>query len=160
MVCKCGIMHEIHANHWKKGWCILHHNIYVMEHYNKWLRFRLKNPLHKWQWLQHCKGHFTHETESQWPLHVKHSHWWKRWSRFKFASHYAWGTDIVSECKMDVKSTWIPTWHPMDHVLWSLGRFSKTTSWRYAQHKWETMALRTLITVDLFYFIVCGDPHE
>ena len=22
---------------------------------------------------------------------------------------------------MDVKSTWILTWHPMDHVLWSLG---------------------------------------
>jgi hypothetical protein len=25
---------------------------------------------------------------------------------------------------------------------------------------WETMALRTLITVDLFYFIMCEDPHE
>jgi hypothetical protein len=24
----------------------------------------------------------------------------------------------------------IPTWHPMDHVSWSLGLFSKTTSWR------------------------------
>ena len=24
----------------------------------------------------------------------------------------------------------------------------------------ETMALRTLIMVDLFYFIVCEDPHE
>ena len=22
---------------------------------------------------------------------------------------------------MDVKSTWIPTWHHMDHVSWSLG---------------------------------------
>ena len=31
-----------------------------------------------------------------WPwLHFKHSHWWERWSRFKFASHYAWGTNGV-----------------------------------------------------------------
>ena len=56
---------------------------------------------------------------------------WKRWSWSKFAaSHYAWGTDGVCECEMDVKSTWIPTWHRMDHVSWSLGPFSKTTSWR------------------------------
>ena len=25
---------------------------------------------------------------------------------------------------------------------------------------WETMALRTLTNVDLFYFIVCEDPYE
>ena len=30
---------------------------------------------------------------------------------------------------MGVKSTWIPTWHQMDHFSWSLGLFSKTTSW-------------------------------
>jgi hypothetical protein len=24
------------------------------------------------------KGHFTHETESLWPFHFKHSHWWKK----------------------------------------------------------------------------------
>jgi hypothetical protein len=40
------------------------------------------------------------------------------------------GPNGVCECKMDVKSTWIPTWHGMDHVSWSLGLFSKTTSWR------------------------------
>jgi hypothetical protein len=76
------------------------------------------------------KGQFTHETESPWPLHFKHSHRWKRRSWSKFALHYAWGTNGVSECKMDVKSTWITTWHPMDHVSWSLGLFSKTISWR------------------------------
>jgi hypothetical protein len=27
--------------------------------------------------------------------------------------------EYISECKMDVKSTWIPTWHRMDHVSWS-----------------------------------------
>ena len=76
------------------------------------------------------KGHFIHETESPWPLHFKNSYWWKRWSRSKFASHYTWETDIVCECKMDAKSTWIPTWHRMDNVSWSFGLFSKTTSWR------------------------------
>ena len=66
------------------------------------------------------KGHFKHETESSWPVHFKHSHWWK-WSRSKLASHYdAWGTNGVCECKMDVKFTWIPTWHWLDHVSWSL----------------------------------------
>jgi hypothetical protein len=76
------------------------------------------------------KGHLTHETESPRPLHFKHSHWWKWQSRSKFASHYAWGTNGVCECKMDLKSTSIPTWHQMDHVSWSLGWVSKTTSWR------------------------------
>jgi hypothetical protein len=37
-------------------------------------------------------------------------------------------TEYISECKMDVKSTWISTWHQMDHVSWSLGLFLKTTS--------------------------------
>ena len=41
------------------------------------------------------KGHFTHETESPWPFPFKHSHWWKRRSRSKFTSHYAWGTNGV-----------------------------------------------------------------
>jgi hypothetical protein len=76
------------------------------------------------------RGYFTHETVSPWPLNFKHSHWWKWRSRSKFASHNSWGTNGVCECKMDVKSTWIPTWHRMDHVSWSLGLLSKTTSWR------------------------------
>jgi hypothetical protein len=49
------------------------------------------------------RPHFTHETESPWPLHFRHSHWWKRRSRSKFTSHYAWGTNGVCECKMDVE---------------------------------------------------------
>ena len=53
------------------------------------------------------KGHFTHETESPVPLHFKHSHWWKRRSWPKLASHYAGGTNGVCECKMNVKSAWI-----------------------------------------------------
>ena len=70
-------------------------------------------------------------------------------------SLFEWGTSgVCEECKMDVKSTWIPTWHLwMDHGLWSLGLFSKTTSSRVGltQHR-EIMALRTLTKVGLFYF--------
>ena len=73
----------------------------------------------------HTKGHFTHETESPWPIHFKHSCWWKRRSRSKFASHCARGTNGACECKMGVMSTRIPTWHQMDHVSWSLGYFHK-----------------------------------
>jgi hypothetical protein len=73
---------------------------------------------------------WPHKIESPWPLHSKHSHWSKRRSRSKFPSHYARETDGICECKMDVKSTWVPTWHRMDHVSRSLGLFSKTTSWR------------------------------
>jgi len=47
------------------------------------------------------KGHFTHEIESPWPLHFKHSRWWKRRSRSKFTSCYTWGTNIVCEVYID-----------------------------------------------------------
>jgi hypothetical protein len=41
----------------------------------------------------------------------------------------------------------------MDHVSWSLGLLSKTTSWLLTlTQNWETMAPQTLPTVDLFYF--------
>ena len=77
--------------------------------------------------LNATKGHFTHEAEGPWPIHFKHSHWWRRWSRSRFASsHYAWGNNGVCKCKMDVVSIW----HWVDHVSWSLGLFSKPTSWK------------------------------
>ena len=81
-------------------------------------------------WGIPTKGHFTHETDSTWPFHFKHSQWWKRQSRSKFTSHYAWGTNGVCECKMDIKWTLVPMWYQMYHVSWSLGFFSKPTSWR------------------------------
>ena len=58
------------------------------------------------------EGHFTHEIASPWPLHFKHSHWWNKRSWSKSLLHtYTWGTNGAWECKMSVKSTWIPTWH-------------------------------------------------
>ena len=41
-----------------------------------------KNPIDQSTW--------STATEGLWPLHFEHSHWWKRWSRSTFASHYAW----------------------------------------------------------------------
>ena len=77
----------------------------------------------------HIKLRATSHTRLRACDHFKHSHWWKRRSRSKFALDYAWETNGVCECKMDIKSTWIPTWHPMDHVSWLLGICLKTTSW-------------------------------
>jgi hypothetical protein len=49
----------------------------------------------------------------------------------------------------------------MDHVSWSLGLLSKTTSWEVGPtHNWESMTLRVLTFVDLYYFIMLEDPHE
>jgi hypothetical protein len=63
------------------------------------LRWHLDESGPVTQW---CKGHFTHETESPWPLHFKHSYWWKRrsWSKFA-ASHSAWGTNWVYKWMQD-----------------------------------------------------------
>ena len=113
-------------------------------------------PLRRWN-----KGHFTHETENLWPLHFKHSHWWKRRSRSHYAWHYAWGTNEVCECKMDVKiyvdsymiangSCFMITWIIFKNHLLEVG---------LTQNR-ETMALRMLTTVDLIYFIMSEDPHE
>ena len=107
------------------------------------------------------KGHFRHETESPWPLHFKHSHWWKRQSWSKFASHYARGINGVSGCKMDVKSTWILTWYQRDHVFmvtWTIIK-NHLLEVGLTQNR-EITALRMLTTGDLFYFIMGKDPHE
>ena len=92
-------------------------------------------------------------------IHFKHSYWskWRRRSPV-----YAWRTNGVRECKMDTKSTWIPTWHQMDRVWWSPGWFfffskSHLLEVGLTQNQ-ETMALRNLTRVNLLYFIVCEDP--
>ena len=59
---------------------------------------------------------------------------------------------------MDVKSTWIPTWHPMDHVSWSLGLFFKNHVLEVGlTQNWETMALQTLTIAHIFYIFVCDN---
>ena len=65
-------------------------------------------------------------------------------------------TEYISECKMDVKSTW----HRMDHVSWSLGLFFQKPPWREVglTQNPETMALQTLTTIGLFYFYHVWGP--
>ena len=55
-------------------------------------------------------------------------------------------------------STWIPTWHQMDHVSWSLGLLLKDHLLEVGLTQTrKIMALQTLTTVDLFKLIMCGD---
>ena len=49
----------------------------------------------------------------------------------------------------------------MNHVSWSPGLFSKKKLLEVGlTQPREIMALRTLTTVDLFYFIMVEDPQE
>ena len=64
------------------------------------------------------KGHFTHETESPWPVHLQHSHWWRRWSRSKFASHYARGINGACECKVDGTPNAHNRWFILFYHVW------------------------------------------
>jgi hypothetical protein len=104
-------------------------------------------------WWDQLEPLYTRETTSPWPLHFKHSYWWKRRSRSHFASRFAWGTNIVCECKMDVKST-------MDSYVTSNGPGFMGTWTILKNHILETMALRMLTTIDLFCFIMCEGLHE
>ena len=70
-------------------------------------------------------------------------------------------TEYISECKMDVKVY-------MDSYMVSNGLCYMVIWIIFKNHllevgltqNWETLALRTLTTVDLFYFIMCEDLHE
>ena len=100
-----------------------------------------------------------HIIKSPWPLHFKHSHWWRRRNRSKFASHLAWGTHGVCQCKMGVKSTWIPTWHRMDHVSWSLRLFFQNHLLEVGlTQNQKTMALYMLTTFDLSFLCNVWGP--
>jgi hypothetical protein len=93
------------------------------------------------------------------PLDFKHSHWWKRRSWFKFASHSAWGTNGVLWTQDGCKGY-------MDSYMAPNGSFIMVTWIIFKNHllevgltqNWETMALRMLTPIDLFYFIMCEDP--
>ena len=74
-------------------------------------------------------------------------------------SHYAWGTNGVSECKMDVKSAWISTWHWMYHVFMVTWIIIKNHLLEVGLiQNQETITFWTLTTVDLFYLIMWEDP--
>jgi hypothetical protein len=52
-------------------------------------------------WSASTKDRSTHEIEGLWPIYFKHSRWWERQSRSKFASHYAWGINRRSMWMQD-----------------------------------------------------------
>ena len=102
--------------------------------------------------------HFTHETESPWPLHFKPSHGWKRQSRPKFASsHYAWGTNKVCMWMQDGYkvymdsymtsngSCFMPTWTIFINRLLEVG----------LTQNWETMTLRSPYALINFILYAC-----
>ena len=145
---------KIPSGHWCKGhlhWLIVGMNIHSIH----------AGPLKRGRVFL-SKGHFTHETDNPWPSHFKHSHWWKRQSCSKFASHYTWGTNGVYKwmqygCKVYMDSYMasngscvMVTWTIFKNHLLEVG---------LTQNQ-ETIAFRTLTTVDLFYFIMCEGPHE
>jgi hypothetical protein len=71
------------------------------------------------------------------------------------------GTNRVCACKMDVKSTWLPTWHRIGScfmVTWTIFK-NHFLEVGLTQNR-ETMALWTLTTIVLIYFIMCEDPLE
>jgi hypothetical protein len=70
-----------------------------------WMKATFRFQMHMWfKNNRACfEGRLTYKTKSTWPLHFKHSHWRKRRNQPKFATHNTWGTDRISECKMDVK---------------------------------------------------------
>jgi hypothetical protein len=70
-------------------------------------------------------------------------------------------TEYVCECKMDVKSTWMLTWHRNGScfmVTWTIFK-NHLLEVGLTQNQ-KTMALQTLTTLDLFNFIMCEALHE
>jgi hypothetical protein len=112
--------------------------------------------------VYHSDGHFTHETESPWPLHFKHSHWWERRSRFKFATH------VRLRDQRSIYCIWMQGRCKvyMDSYRASNGSRFMLTGIIFNNHlldvgltqNQETMALRTLTTVGLFYFYHMWGP--
>jgi len=99
------------------------------------------------------RGCFTRKTESPWPLHFKHSHWWNK-------------VEPVQVCftlpLRDQRSMWMQHGHKvyMDSYVASNGSCFMVTWTISKNHFLETMAIWTLTTLDFFYFIMSEDPHE
>ena len=107
-------------------------------------------------------GHFTHESKSPRPIHLKHSHWWKWQSRSKFTSHYTRRTNRASMwmqddgCKVYMGS-YVASHGSCFMVAWTIFK-NHLLEVGLTQNR-ETSALWTLTTIDLFYFIMCENPH-
>ena len=96
------------------------------------------------------EGRFTHKIEGPWPFHFKHSHRWKKAEpvQVRITLRLKEQRSIISGCKMDVKSTWIPTWHQLDRLFHKhLDYFQNHLLEIGLIQNHDTMALRDLTTV-------------
>jgi hypothetical protein len=98
------------------------------------------------------QGHFTHETECPWPLHFKHSLWWKK--AFLRDQRSMWMQDDGCKVYMDSYmasngSCFMVVWIVFTNHFLEIG---------LTQNR-ETMTLWTFTNVDLFYFIMCEDSQ-
>jgi hypothetical protein len=173
-------------------------------------------------------AHVTHKTESPWPLHFKHSHWWKKAEpvqvRFTLRLRDQRSVWMQDGCKVyvdsypasngscfmvtwtifknhilevgltknrETKAPWMLTtvdlfyfnmlrtrmdkhslkWHLVEgpNPYMASNRSCYMVTWTIFKNHLlevgltqnrETMALGTLTTIGLFYFIMCDDLHE
>ena len=109
------------------------------------------------------KGNFTHETECPWPLHFQHSSLVEKAEpvQVHFTLRLRNQQSYVNARWM-LKSTWIDSYVASNNscfmVTWIV--FKKHLLEVGLTQNQETMVLRMLTTVNLFYFIMCEDPHE
>ena len=103
---------------------------------------------------------FTHKTESLWPLHFKHSHWWKRCS-CPFSLHATlegprsmWMQD---RCKVYMDSYMV---YNGSCLMVTLTIFKNHLLEVGLTQNWKTLRLRPHTTVGLFYFSMYEDPYE
>ena len=122
---------------WMAMWDIVLYNNSLQSSINAWY-------LHEWSWGELDGWHLFSRTVL------------KRRSRSKFASHYTWGTNEVCEWKMDVMSTWLPTWHWMDHVSWSLGYFRKSPLRGRSNTKLGEHGIRNAHNCGFILFLSCA----
>ena len=124
--------------------------------FQEWIILRVSwvlpcNPL---IWV--IKGHFTHETESPWPIHFKALSLVEKPEPVQVRYFTLCLRDQQSEyvhARWMQSLQWILTWHRTDHVSWSLGLFFKNHPLEVGLTEYqETLAFRTLAITYLFYF--------
>jgi hypothetical protein len=85
----------------------------------------------------------------------------KRRSRSDFGSHYTWGSTGVCECQDGCKvymDSYMASNKACFMVIWTILKIHLLEVG--LTQDWDTMALWMLTTIDLFYCIMCEDPHE
>ena len=104
-------------------------------------------------------GHFTHKTKSPWPLHFKQSHWWKRRRWSKLALHHACGASGVCMWMQDGCEVYVDSYMALKWIMFHLDYFQYPPLGGRHNTKPGDHGTSNII-VNLFQFIMCGDPPE